>query len=86
MKKRLIKGEYFKYHSETKNLEEAQTIAKTLRKEGLFFRIQGDYYKGRNLWTIYYRNPKNINHINLYDNLLVGDYVVEEEHKEDRVW
>tara|TARA_B100000902_G_C27268443_1_gene894948 strand:+ start:725 stop:985 length:261 start_codon:yes stop_codon:yes gene_type:complete len=86
MEKRLIKGEYFKFYKETNCYEKAQAIAKKLRKKGLFFRIQGDYYRGRNLWTIFYRNPKHLNHINQYDNLLVGDYVVEEEHKEERVW
>ena len=84
--KRLIKGEYFEYHKETNCYEQAKAIANKLRKKGMFFRIQGDYYRGRNLWTIYTRNPNNINHINQYDNLLVGDYVSEEEHKEDRVW
>tara|TARA_B100000287_G_scaffold404305_1_gene426840 strand:+ start:453 stop:713 length:261 start_codon:yes stop_codon:yes gene_type:complete len=86
MKKRLIKGEYFDFYSETNCYEKAKTIAKKLRKEGLFFRIQGDYYRGRNLWTIYYRNPKELGHINMYDNLLLGDEVVEEQHKEERVW
>jgi hypothetical protein len=86
MKKRLIKGRYFEYHSETNSYEKAQAIAKKLRKKGLFFRIQGDYYRGRNLWTIYYRNPKMLGHIDMYDNLLLGDEVVEEQHQEERVW
>ena len=86
MKKRLIKGEYIDFYSETNCYEKAKTIAKKLRKEGLFFRIQGDYYRGRNLWTIYFRNPKDLSHIDMYDNLLLGDEVVEEQHKEERVW